>query len=145
MICNGVRFVLVGDGQPQSPVPEEPLVNGTDENGEPEMKKEDIILITGKRENCEGAKEALLNLVPITMETMVPFDFHRFIIGMRGRDVRKMMEDFDVNISIPPAEDKSDVVKITGPPANTKRAIAALGERVQQLEDEKEDRVRNYY
>ena len=118
-------------------------MNGTDENGEAETKKEDIIIITGKRENCEGAKEALLNLVPITVETAVPFDFHRFIIGLRGRDVRKMMEDFDVNISIPPADDKSDIVKITGPPANTKRAIDALADKVTQLEGEKEDRVRS--
>ena len=44
----------------------------------------------------------------------VAFDLHRFIIGQKGRDVRKMMEEFDVNISIPPAEDRSDAVKITG-------------------------------
>ena len=64
--------------------------------------KSDIILITGKRDNCEAAAKALQALVPITEEMEVAFDLHRFIIGQKGRDVRKMMEDNDVNISIPP-------------------------------------------
>ena len=53
----------------------------------------------------------------------------------------KMMEDCDVSISIPPAEGKSDIIRITGPQANVERAKEALLDRVQQLEDEKEQRV----
>lgn len=49
-------------------------------------------------------------LVPISMEVTVPFDYHRFIIGQKGRDVRKMMQDYDVNISIPPPTENSDQV-----------------------------------
>lgn len=114
---------------------EAPVVNG-ETNG-----AKDTIIITGKEENCLRAKEALEALVPVTEEMAVPFDFHRFIIGQRGKDVRKMMEDYDVNISIPPAEDQSNVVKITGPAANVHRAQAAMEERVKQLEGEREDRV----
>jgi predicted PilT family ATPase len=124
---------------------EEPLVNGDvpAENGT--SNKQDTIIITGKEENCQQAKEALLALVPITEEMAVPFDFHRFIIGQRGKDVRKMMDDYDVNISIPPAEDQSNVVKITGPAANVERAKTAMEERVKQLEGEREDReLRNF-
>jgi polyribonucleotide nucleotidyltransferase len=80
-------------------------------------------------------------LVPITEEVSVPYDFHRFIIGQKGRDVRKMMEDFDVNIAIPPADDHSDLVKITGPPAHVENAKEALAEKVKQLEGEQADRV----
>ena len=46
----------------------------------------------------------------------VPFDYHRFIIGQKGKGVREMMKNFDVNISIPPAEDHSNVIRITGTP-----------------------------
>ena len=79
--------------------------------------------------------------MPVLEEVQVPFEYHKFIIGQRGRDVRKLMQDFDVNISIPPADEQSDVVKVRGPPANVSRAKDAIAERVVQLEQEKEDRV----
>lgn len=80
-------------------------------------------------------------MVPIVDEVNVPYDLHKFIIGQRGKDVRKLMQDYDVNISIPAAEEHSDVVKVRGPPANVSRARNAILERVNQLEHEKEDRV----
>lgn len=122
---------------------QEPVVNG-DVNGEAghkSPKKTDIIIITGKPENCQAAKDALQALVPITEEITIPYDFHRFIIGQQGKDVRKMMREHDVNISVPPAEEHSDVVKVTGPPANVRNALLALTEKCDQLEREKEDRV----
>lgn len=125
---------------------EEPAVNGdgggSETSGETEKlpKKQDIIVITGKKERCEAAKAALLALVPVTEEVTVPFELHRFIIGQKGKDVRKMMEDHDVNISIPPAVETSDVVKVTGPPANVAAARQALEEKITQLEGEQEDR-----
>ena len=36
-----------------------------------------IIQITGKKDNCESATQALLQLVPITAEVSVPVEFHR--------------------------------------------------------------------
>ncbi|XP_059138756.1 vigilin-like [Physella acuta] len=122
--------------------PDEPVVNGDIspvENGNG-PRKGDIIIITGKPENCQNAKQALLDLVPIVDEVNVPYDLHKFIIGQRGKDVRKLMQDYDVNISIPAAEEHSDVVKVRGPPANVSRARNAILERVNQLEHEKEDR-----
>jgi transcription antitermination factor NusA-like protein len=117
------------------------------ENGEKEEEevpagpnKCDIILITGKQENCNEAAKALQALVPITEEINVPYDMHRFIIGQKGRDVRKMMEDNDVNISIPPANDKSDIVRITGAPSNVAKARIAMEARMEQLAGEQKDR-----
>lgn len=72
----------------------------------------------------------------------MPYDFHRRIIGQQGKDVRAMMKQFDVNISIPPPEEHSDKVKVTGPPNNVKNAIEALQKKCEQLELEKEERVR---
>lgn len=80
-------------------------------------------------------------LMPVTEEVAIAYDLHRYIIGQKGRDVRKMMEDYDVSISIPPADDKSDVVRVTGPRANVDKAREALMGRVQQLEDEKQQKV----
>ena len=84
-------------------------------------------------------------LVPITEEVQVPFDYHRFIIGGKGKDVRKMMQDYDVNISIPPPSENSDLVRVSGPPENVERARKALEQKVAQLDAEKEDRVRERY
>ena len=41
-------------------------------------------MISGKKENAEGASEALQALVPITKEMEIDFEFHRFIIGQKG-------------------------------------------------------------
>lgn len=69
-------------------------------------------------------------------------DYHRFIIGMKGREVQNMMKEYDVNISIPSSDEGSDVIKIYGAPANVERAEKALEEKVKQLDDQKEERVR---
>lgn len=53
---------------------------------------------SGRQDKCEAAKNALMALVPVTIEVAVPFDLHRFIIGQKGKDVREMMTAFDVNI-----------------------------------------------
>ena len=81
------------------------------------------------------------DLVPITMEVDVPFEFHRDIIGQKGRTIRQYMDEFDVNISVPPSDDKSDSVKVSGAPGNVQRAAEALAEKVKSLEDDKQDRV----
>lgn len=101
----------------------------------------DVIIITGIAENCEQAKNALLALVPITEDAPVPFDFHRFIIGQKGKDVRRLMEEYDVNIAVPPAMERSDTIKITGPPKNVAAAKVAVADKVAELELEKEDKI----
>lgn len=105
----------------------------------------DIIRISGKREKCEQAKQALLDLVPITEEINVPFDLHRSIIGQKGRDVRDLMNRFDVHIELSPQDQKLDVIKVTGAPQNVVDAKEAIAERVKDLEKDREDReLRSY-
>lgn len=58
-----------------------------------------------------------------------------------GKDIRQMMEKFDVNISIPPSMQSSNIVKVSGVESNVVDAIAALEERVKVLEGERADRV----
>lgn len=108
------------------------LVNG-DTSG-------DIIKISGKREKCEQAKQALIDLVPITEEIEVPFDLHRSIIGKRGEDVRELMNRYDVHIELSPQDQKLDVIKVSGAAQNVRDAKTAIADRVKDLEKDREDR-----
>jgi len=101
-----------------------------------------IIRITGKLANCEAASQALLELVPITAEVAVPYEFHRFIIGQKGMGVREMMNTFDVNIRVPSMDDKSDLILISGVPSNVEAAKVGLAEKVEELEAEKEEKIK---
>nr|XP_046236899.1 vigilin [Scatophagus argus]XP_046236900.1 vigilin [Scatophagus argus] len=117
------------------------------ENGEisPEVefipRKCDIITISGRAEKCELAKAALLALVPITEDVEVSYELHRYIIGQKGSGIRKMMEEYEVNIWVPQPEKQLDVIKVTGLQANVERAKLGLLERVKELQAEQEDRV----
>ncbi|XP_072896689.1 high density lipoprotein binding protein a isoform X1 [Hemitrygon akajei] len=104
-------------------------------------RKNDIILISGRKERCEAARDALLALVPVTIEVEVPFDLHRYIIGQKGSGIRKMMEEYEVNIAVPPPEDQSDIIKITGLASHLERAREGLNDRVKELQMEQEDRA----
>ncbi|XP_030763823.1 vigilin [Sitophilus oryzae] len=115
------------------------LTNG-DVNAEP-IRQCDIIRITGKDTNCLQAKQALLDLVPVTIEVDVPFEMHRSIIGAKGQAVREFMNRFDVHIVLSSTEIKEDIIKITGTPANVQDAREALLDRVKELEADKQDRV----
>jgi len=79
--------------------------------------------------------------VPVTEEVPVAVELHRFIIGSKGRDVRQLMDDFEVSIQVPPADDNISVLRVTGTPENVARAKESLLQRVQQLEEEREQRV----
>ncbi|XP_041635824.1 vigilin isoform X1 [Cheilinus undulatus] len=117
------------------------------ENGEvsPEAefipRKCDIISIAGRAEKCELAKAALLALVPITEDVEVSYELHRYIIGQKGSGIRKMMEEYEVNIWVPQPEKQLDVIKVTGLAANVERAKQGLLERVKELQAEQEDRA----
>uniref|UniRef100_UPI00398E5B1B vigilin-like isoform X1 n=1 Tax=Pristiophorus japonicus TaxID=55135 RepID=UPI00398E5B1B len=116
-------------------------VNSDPREAEPAPRKCDVIVISGRKEKCEGAREALLALVPLAVDVEVPFDLHRYIIGQKGSGIRKMMEEYEVNIAVPPPEQQSDVIKITGLTANLERARAGIVERVRELQAEQEDRA----
>lgn len=111
--------------------------DATELNGE---SIRDIIRISGSQEKCEAAKAALLELVPITEEVNVPFDIHRWIIGQNGRDVRALMNRYDVHIELSPPDDKLDIIKITGAPASIAEAKLAIDERIEEYELNRKDR-----
>lgn len=100
----------------------------------------DVIRITGKEENCLQAKQALLDLVPITINVDVPFDLHRSIIGTKGRDVKDLMDKYDVHIVLSAQDVQENIIKIIGTASNVERAREALLERVKELEEDRKDR-----
>lgn len=112
--------------------------SSNDLNGD--VRQCDIIRISGTQEKCDAAKQALLDLVPIAEEINVPFDIHRWIIGQNGRDVRALMNRFDVHIELSPPEEKLDIIKITGAPASIAEAKKAIDERVDEYEANRKDR-----
>ncbi|XP_056270396.1 high density lipoprotein binding protein a isoform X1 [Pseudoliparis swirei] len=104
-------------------------------------KKCDVIVISGRKERCEAAVEALKALVPVTIEVEVPFDLHRYIIGQKGSGIRKMMDEFEVNIQVPAPEQQSDKISISGLANHLDRAKEGLLERVKELQADQEDRA----
>lgn len=117
-----------------------PLEANGDINGTDAAHPADVIRISGKREKCEKAKQALLELVPITEEIDVPFDLHRSIIGQQGKGVRELMNTYDVHIELSPQDKKLDVIKVTGAAKNVHDAKEAIAERVKKLEEDRQDR-----
>nr|XP_009477569.1 PREDICTED: vigilin isoform X2 [Pelecanus crispus] len=141
----GVQIKFPDREENPAPVAEPAVQENGEEGGEGKdgkdadpssPKKCDIIIISGRREKCEAAKEALQALVPVTIEVEVPFDLHRYIIGQKGSGIRKMMDEFEVNIQVPAPELQSDTITITGLATNLDRAKAGLLER-----NEQEDRA----
>ncbi|XP_046965375.1 vigilin [Vanessa cardui] len=111
-----------------------------DESSEPSFN--DVIRIMGRPENCEAAKKALLDQVPVTIDVEVPNDLHRLLAGQKRRE---LMQTYDVHILMPPNEDSSDIVKVTGTPTNVEKAKLALADKIIEMEKEKEDRLLRSY
>ncbi|XP_063359455.1 vigilin [Cydia amplana] len=125
--------------------PERDTAEGADipvRNGDGEHAANDVIRITGRPENCEAAKKALLEQVPITIEVEVPNDLHRLLAGQKRRE---LMQTYDVHLLLPPNDEPSDIVKVTGTPTNVEKAKEALVEKIVEMEKEKEDRALRSY
>ncbi|KAI1882721.1 hypothetical protein AGOR_G00237830 [Albula goreensis] len=133
-------------GPPAEPVPvvqENGDANGeVKEAAEPEApNKRDVIVLSGRKERCEAAVEALKALVPVTIDVEVPYELHRYIIGQKGAGIRKMMDEYEVNIQVPAPELQSDTISITGLANHLDRAKEGLLERVKELQLEQQDRA----
>lgn len=123
-------FTIVAAPPAEAPIQENGEANGeVKEPVDPNApKKCDVIVISGRKERCEAAVEALKvlhkeiirelcsvsqdlllcsltvslpqALVPVTIEVEVPFELHRYIIGQKGSGIRKMMDEFEVCVFI---------------------------------------------
>ncbi|EDV55082.1 vigilin [Drosophila erecta] len=78
-----------------------------------------IISITGYQANAEAARDAILEIVgdaDSLHREVIEIDkcIHPHIIGQRRRYIRKIMEDYQVNIKFPPADQQTNSVTIFG-------------------------------
>jgi len=123
----------------QIKIPEKRNPEAVQENGDAPDTSSDIIRISGKKEKCDAAAEALQALVPVNLEVEVPFEFHRFIIGQKGEGVRELMNRFNVNIKVPQSEEQSSIVIVTGTVENVKEARGGLEARMEEIQAKLDD------
>ena len=75
-----------------------------------------IVKVTGQSEDVEKAEEDIMSIVNkleslVTQYIVLDVRIHARIIGQKGRGIRKIMEDFNVDVKF---GRNSDEVSITG-------------------------------
>ncbi|KAG8135911.1 hypothetical protein E2320_008890 [Naja naja] len=103
-----------------------------------ESQAQDQIIITGYEKNTESARDAIMKIVG-ELEQMVSEDItldhrvHARIIGARGKAIRKIMDEFKVDIRFPQSGAADpNCVTVTGLPDNVEEAI----DHILNLEEE---------
>uniref|UniRef100_A0A673N120 Vigilin n=1 Tax=Sinocyclocheilus rhinocerous TaxID=307959 RepID=A0A673N120_9TELE len=97
-----------------------------------ENSNSEMIVITGKKANCEAAKNRILaiqkELANITeVEVSIPSKLHNSLIGSKGRFVRSIMEECGgVHIHFPTEGSGIDAVTIRGPAEEVEKAKKQL-------------------
>lgn len=92
----------------------------------------EIIVLTGRKENCEAARDRLLNLQNsvadvVEIDVMIPSKFHNSLIGSGGKFIQSISEDCGgVHIKFPDAKAKSDRVTVMGPKDMVEKAKTIL-------------------
>lgn len=97
-----------------------------------EGDKNDVIRITGKRENVEEAREKISKIQGeleniVSEEITIPPKYYNSLIGSKGKLIHSIMEDCGgVAIKFPSTDSKSDKVTIRGPKDDVDRAKQQL-------------------
>lgn len=92
----------------------------------------EVIVITGKKENVLEAKERIKKIQEeladiITEEVQIPPKYYNSIIGTGGKLISSIMEECGgVSIKFPTSESKSDKVTIRGPKDDVQKAKTQL-------------------
>merc|ERR1719195_1469028 len=100
----------------------------------PRKEAEDasIITITGYEKNASDARDAILKIVGqfesmVHEEVSIDPRVHSMIIGKRGRSIRKIMDDFKVDIRLPREGDEDpSIVVVSGDDENVQDCIDHL-------------------
>merc|ERR1719187_2731413 len=97
-----------------------------------------MITITGLEEDANAAKQAILKIVnqyesQIKEEVQIDPRVHSMIIGRRGRTIRKIMDDFKVDIRLPrDGDDDPSLVVISG----DEESVLDCIDHLKKIEDE---------
>jgi len=79
--------------------------------------------------------------VPVVEDMTVPFNFHGQLIGQKGKEIRQIMDECGVTVAVPKPEERSDIIQIIGPPSKIDGARKMIEKKLQNLEDERRQRV----
>jgi polyribonucleotide nucleotidyltransferase len=115
-------------------------------------KKEDVngnvITIMGYEKNASEAQEAIMKIVSefenlVKENVQIDQRVHSMIIGQRGRGIRKIMQDYNVDIKLPREGDSEpNLVQITGPSEdNVMDCKEHLLDLAEEFEQEVQDKV----
>uniref|UniRef100_A0A8C3F5E3 Vigilin n=1 Tax=Chrysemys picta bellii TaxID=8478 RepID=A0A8C3F5E3_CHRPI len=103
-----------------------------------ENQSQDQITITGYEKNTEAARDAIMKIVGeleqmVSEDVMLDHRVHARIIGARGKAIRKIMDEFKVDIRFPQSgASDPNCVTVTGLPDNVEEAI----DHILNLEEE---------
>jgi len=96
--------------------------------------KSDIVTISGLREDCENAKQAILALVPVSEQVPFPSKFHKDLLANKAEVLRDYRNNHNVEIVVPKKGDESDFVTMVGTKENIETAKQSLLEKLNELE-----------
>ncbi|RNA31863.1 vigilin-like isoform X1 [Brachionus plicatilis] len=104
------------------------------ENSEEHDPRQDVFTISGLKENCENAKQALLDLIPMEENFTFPAKFHKELLADKAEVLRKLINDYNVQINVPKREENADFVVLLGVRENLEQVKVALSEKLADLE-----------
>lgn len=103
-------------------------------NGGDDAKSVDIVLISGLKDDCEKAKQALLSLIPITEEAPFPQKYHKNLLENKAEILRDLGIKYDVQVNVPKKGQDSNFVSVLGTKENIDAAKEALEALLVDLE-----------
>jgi hypothetical protein len=102
-----------------------------------------VIYLEGPPEQVNNASQSLEKEIERLSKDLsselvnVPAALHKHIVGRSGSLVTKLKNEYDVQITIPDESKGSNEIRVEGKKDGVKKAIAAIKEIVQRLENEK--------
>lgn len=111
-------------------------LNEEDSSSSPQSpSKSDIITISGLRKDCDLAKEALLALVPTSVNFDFPQKFHKHLLENKAECLRDISSQHNVQINVPKrGNDDCDYVTIVGTGENIDQAKQDLTTKLSEFE-----------
>lgn len=110
------------------------IENGAHDSSESNPSKSDTIVISGLKEDCDKAKEAILALVPESEKFAFPKKFHRELISNKAEMLINISNNFNVQVKVPKKDEDSDMLTLIGTADNLAEAKKALKENLDDLE-----------
>lgn len=101
-------------------------------------EKDDIVKIRGPKEDVDKCHKHLMNIVKELNENshVIEFpifkQFHKFVIGRGGVNIRKIREETHTKIDLPTEGENSEVIMITGKKENVEEAR----DKIQKIQNE---------